>query len=86
MSKKRFSFFLLLAAFCSSIVLAQVTTAIISGTVTDDTKAVLPGVAVAVRNLDTGQTRATITDDGGRYRLHELALGNYEIQAELTGF
>ncbi|MBI2822618.1 MAG: TonB-dependent receptor [Acidobacteria bacterium] len=82
-----FSVSLLLSlALCSLALLAQVTTASISGTVKDDTGAVLPGVTVTARNLDTGKTRVLITDDAGRYRAPELDLGSYELQAELSGF
>ena len=72
--------------FCSHIVLAQVTTATISGTVRDETNAVLPGGTVTLKNLDTEITRTVITDDQGYYRASNLALGNYEVQAELPGF
>lgn len=75
-----------LLVFYAGHLSAQVTTASISGAVSDDSGAVLPGVSVTVKNLDTGLVRALITDDEGRYRALELALGNYEVQAELAGF
>jgi hypothetical protein len=65
---------------------AQATTATILGTVKDDSGAVLPGVSVSVRHLDTGTVRAIVSDDAGRYHAPNLALGEYEIQAELAGF
>ncbi|MBI4483564.1 MAG: TonB-dependent receptor [Acidobacteria bacterium] len=65
---------------------AQATRATISGVVKDKTGAVLPGVSVTVKNMDTGIARTTLTDDQGRYRLSQLAVGNYEVQAELSGF
>ncbi|MBI2822407.1 MAG: TonB-dependent receptor, partial [Acidobacteria bacterium] len=74
------------ALSCTALLLAQITTATISGTVKDDTGAVLPGVSVTVRNLDRGTTRAAITNDEGRYRAPELELGDYEVRAELVGF
>ena len=66
--------------------LAQVTTAAIFGTVKDDSGAVLPGVSVTVRHVDTGKSRSMVTDDEGRYNAPELDLGDYEVQAELSGF
>lgn len=72
--------------FCCQIALAQTTSATILGTVKDDTGAVLPGVSVGVQHVDTGTTRTIVTDDQGRYRVSNLALGNYEAQAELAGF
>ena len=75
--------FLLL--FTHSLV-AQVTTGAISGAIQDDTGAVLPGVSVSVTQVDTGITRDVVSDDEGRYRVPNLALGAYRIQAELPGF
>ena len=75
-------FFLL---FTHSVV-AQVTTGAISGAIQDDTGAVLPGVSVSATQVDTGITRDVISDDEGRYRVSNLALGSYRIQAELPGF
>ncbi|MBI4481547.1 MAG: TonB-dependent receptor [Acidobacteria bacterium] len=66
--------------------LGQVTTGSISGTVRDDTGAVLPGTAISTKHLETGTTRTGVTDEHGRYIISQLALGNYEVQAELPGF
>src|SRR2546428_3877927 len=68
------------------LVSAQVTTGTISGVVQDSSGAVIPGVSVTARNLDTGITRTVTTDEGGRYTAPDLTLGNYEVQAELPGF
>lgn len=64
----------------------QVTTASLSGTARDESGGVLPGVAVAVRNLDTGITRNVVTDHEGHYRVAALTPGTYEISASLAGF
>ena len=77
---------LLCAVFLSRPVLAQTATATVLGTVRDETGAVLPGVSVVVRHLDTGASRAIVTDDEGRYLLPNLSVGNYQVQAELGGF
>ena len=69
-----------------SLAWAQVTTATISGTVADATGGVLPGVEVTITHLDTNTIRSTVTDDTGRFRARELALGAYEVSAELSGF
>ena len=65
--------------------LAQ-TTGRILGVVADETEAVLPGVTISATHIDTNLVRTAITDDEGRYRLVELPVGTYEVQAELTGF
>ena len=68
------------------LVFAQVTTGTILGVVQDSSGAVLPGVSVMVKNVDTGITRTATTDEGGRYTLPDLTLGNYEVQGQLPGF
>jgi hypothetical protein len=58
----------------------------IEGTVVDNTGAVLPGVTVTVTSIDTGATRAVVSNDGGLYRAPLLPLGAYQVVAELEGF
>ncbi len=70
----------------SSIAVAQVITGTIIGTVSDETGAVLPGVDITVRNQDTGISRSVVSNDEGSYRAQSLALGRYEVRAELAGF
>ena len=65
---------------------AQATTGTISGTVTDESKAILPGVTVVVRNLETGATRSLVTDERGGFRALNLPPGVYSATAELQGF
>ena len=67
------------------LVSAQVTTATIAGVVQDSSGAVIPGVSVAVKNIDTGVSRTITTDEGGRYVVPDLSLGNYEVEAQLPG-
>ncbi|HEY7291437.1 MAG TPA: TonB-dependent receptor [Vicinamibacterales bacterium] len=56
------------------------------GTVTDETKAVLPGATVTATNLDTGVQTNGVTDERGQYRLLRMYPGKYKVQAELQGF
>ena len=77
---------LALIGLCPGLVLAQTTTATISGTVQDETGGILPGVDVNVTNVGTGILRTVVSDDEGRYRVPELPPGDYEIQASLVGF
>lgn len=62
------------------------TTGQIDGVIVDASDAVLPGVTMTARNTETGFTRTSITDDGGRYRLGLLPVGRYTVAAELQGF
>lgn len=65
---------------------AQITSATISGTIKDETGGVLPGVDLAVSNLDTGVIRNAVTDENGYYTVPGLAPGRYEARATLQGF
>ena len=69
-----------------SLAWAQVTTATILGTVSDNTGGVLPGVEITVTHLDTNTVRTSVTDDLGQYRVSQLSLGDFEVQAALPGF
>jgi hypothetical protein len=70
----------------SACALAQLGTGTILGTVKDATGAVLPGVSVTLRNVDTGATRTAVTSEAGAYRIPALTVGRYDITAELQGF
>ena len=72
--------------FFGGIVFAQVTTGTISGTVSDASGAVIPGANITVRNVETGITRTSSSDEAGRFRAPQLGLGNYEVTAEAAGF
>ena len=61
-------------------------TAQISGSVKDQSGAVLPGVEIAVTQTDTGAKRAVVTDETGSYILSNLPLGPYRFEAALPGF
>src|SRR5258706_14284231 len=61
-------------------------TAQISGSVQDQSGAVLPGVEVTADQTDTGVSRMTITNEAGLYALPNLPLGPYRLQAALPGF
>lgn len=65
---------------------SQATTGTIEGTVMDQTGAVLPGVDIKLKNIETGIVRVMLTDDRGTFRAPLLPLGRYDVSAELTGF
>src|SRR5436190_14679559 len=58
----------------------------ITGTVVDNTKAVLPGVTVTVTNTNTGVSRDAVTDGTGAFVLPNLLAGTYNVKVNLTGF
>ena len=57
----------------------------VSGTVTDPTGAVIPGVMVTATHTETGNKFEALTDERGGYRLL-VRVGNYRITAGLPGF
>src|SRR5678815_3173380 len=61
-------------------------TATISGTVRDQSGAVLPGVTITATQQDTGLVRTTVSNETGSYVLPNLPLGPYRVEAELQGF
>src|SRR5258705_253474 len=63
---------------------AQVATVV--GTVTDETKAVLPGATVTAANIATGGQNLGVSDERGEFRLLNLPPGKYKVTAELSGF
>src|SRR6516164_9196943 len=76
---------LLLILLCLSSVWGQVS-AVLSGTVTDPSGAVVQGANVTVKSVDTGASRDTVTDSAGRYLFPSLPAGQYEIHVMKTGF
>ena len=59
--------------------------AVLTGTVTDSTGGVLPGVTVTAVHEATGNTFVGATDGSGIYRV-PARIGTYRITAELSGF
>jgi hypothetical protein len=58
----------------------------LTGTVTDATGAVIPGVTVTLTDAAAGNTRTAQTDSKGQYAVGRLAPGNYKVDATAPGF
>src|SRR2546426_10425417 len=65
---------------------SQITTGVIDSTVVDTSGAVLPGVDVEIRNVETNLTRTLITDRDGRFVALQLPPGRYTVTFKLAGF
>lgn len=78
--------FALLLASMPLCVFGQSSNGSISGVVTDDTGAVLPGVTVTATNAATGTARSTVTNPQGQYAIALLPPATYTVTAELSGF
>ncbi len=61
-------------------------TAQMSGAVSDQSGAVLPGVEVMATQTETGITRSVVTNETGSYVLSNLPVGPYKLEAALPGF
>jgi Carboxypeptidase regulatory-like domain/TonB dependent receptor len=69
-----------------SNVRAQQITGSIRGTVMDPSGAVVQGAAVSAKQLETGLTRAAMTDHQGDYVLVELPVGHYRLEVAAKDF
>ena len=69
----------------SALAWAQAT-AQMSGQITDDSGAVLPGVTVTVTQTDKGFARTVVTDGTGTYVVTNLPTGPYQLEVTLQGF
>ena len=69
-----------------ALAVAQTESGKISGSVTDQSGAVLPGVTVNLKSVERATTRSTVTNAQGEYVFASLVPGNYEVTAQLSGF
>ena len=76
----------LLLAAAHAALLAQQETGTIFGTVTDQQGAVVPGARIEVVHTETGSVFVTESNAQGSYTAPGLAVGSYEVRAELPGF
>src|SRR5881296_654934 len=73
-------------ALASSLAWGQGFSAEISGVVHDASGAVVPGVSVTAKHIESGLTRTVNTSETGNYSIPSLPVGAYELTAELVGF
>ena len=79
--------FAVLALGGTSILSAQTrTTGTVVGTITDESKAVIPGVEVALTDLSSNATRTVTTSASGQYVFPDIAPGAYRISVTSKGF
>jgi len=72
-------FVLVLCLAITASAAAQGFTGQIVGTVTDQTKAVLPGVTITVTNTGTGASREVLTNEAGGFNVPALPAGTYRV-------
>ena len=69
-----------------SLAFSQSTFATLTGIVTDQSGALLPGATVTINREATGVARNVITDTAGRFQFANLDAGPYRVVAQLAGF
>ena len=65
---------------------AQILYGSLTGTVTDQQKAAMPGVTVTATNTGTSVAAEAVTDATGNYTIRNLVPGIYDVTAVLQGF
>jgi hypothetical protein len=65
---------------------AQVAGGSVSGTITGDSGAALPGVNVSIKDVSTGIVRTVTTNTAGLYNVPDLSPGTFEMTVAAPGF
>ena len=79
-------FSLAILLLLTAAALAQLTTADILGTVTDQTGASVPNASVTLTNLGTNDQRTVQSNGTGDYTFTLLPVGHYSISVKAGGF
>src|ERR1700746_3935791 len=79
-------FIFLVLVLTTSTSIAQAPVGTISGTVADETGAMIPNAAIIIKNKETGIERQTTSGADGRFSAPALAAGQYELRVEVKGF
>ena len=69
-----------------SVASAQTARGTITGTVSDVSSAVIPGVSITAVHTETSARYETVSTETGNFTLSQLPAGVYELSAELPGF
>jgi hypothetical protein len=83
--RRGFRFAALIPLFAAASAWAQAT-AQLTGSVRDESGAVLPGVSVTMVQTETGFTRSVVTEGNGDYVMSNLPTGPYRLEISLQGF
>ena len=66
-----------LMLMCIAVGRGQTVTGTVTGTISDQSGAVLPGAKVTAHNMDTGVSSSATSDSAGVYRIGFLPIGPY---------
>jgi hypothetical protein len=78
--------FAVLALWSSGPIFAQSASVRLTGQVTDQSGAAIPGAAVKIEETNTGIQRASVSNELGYYTLDGLSRGSYKLTASAAGF
>jgi outer membrane receptor protein involved in Fe transport len=70
----------------AAILVLQLIRGFVSGSVTDSTNAVIPGVQIVLTNKQTNIPRETVTNELGFYRFVAVEPGEYTLEFRKSGF
>ena len=76
----------LAAVFMVSQAYGQLTTATVTGTVTDASGAAIPGTSLTLENTTRGAIRTAVSDQSGRFFFDFVQVGSYKLTVAQTGF
>ncbi len=85
-SNFRFLFLLVLPLVLPAVIAAQTHRASLRGTIYDVNQAAIPGTAIRLTSVATGETRETDSGEGGEYGFSSLPAGLYELRITKSGF
>ena len=83
---KATSWLMLLALLAGLAAFAQAPTGIITGTITDESGAVIPNATITITNKDTSFARTVKANAEGLFSDPALPAGVYNVRAEVAGF
>ncbi len=78
--------YLILALLLVGVTVWAQPTGTIVGLVQDEEGNSIPGVSVTAKNVQTGLTQSTVTNERGFFRIERLPRGIYNVTVELEGF
>ncbi len=88
MNSGKLLWFLIFSASLTVSIYGQTssTTASITGVVVNQAGEAIPKTSITLRDIATNQTRQTVSESDGSYRITALPVGTYEVRAESAGF
>jgi len=72
--------------FLCQLVLGQVGTATLSGTISDPSGAVIPGAQLSLKSTSQQFSRQAVSDSRGEYNIPAIPPGNYQLTVGAKGF